>query len=36
MKGMIANNLANQTEIPDFLNYVYLEGLVSMKPESVN
>jgi ABC-type nitrate/sulfonate/bicarbonate transport system substrate-binding protein len=35
-RWMISNNLSNQTVIPDFLNYIYLEGLISVKPESVN
>ena len=35
-RWLINNNLTNQTAIPDFLNYVYLEGLTSVKPESVN
>jgi NitT/TauT family transport system substrate-binding protein len=35
-RWMINNNLTNQTTIPDFLTYVYLEGLNSVNPESVN
>jgi NitT/TauT family transport system substrate-binding protein len=35
-RWMINNNLTNQTVVPDFLNYVYLEGLTLVKPESVN
>ena len=33
---MIGNNLNNQTVIPGFLNYLYLEDLSSVEPESVN
>jgi NitT/TauT family transport system substrate-binding protein len=35
-RWMMSNNLTNQTLVPDFLNYLYLEGLASVKPESVN
>jgi len=35
-RWLINNNLTNQTVIPDFLNHLYLEGLSSLKPESVN
>ncbi len=35
-RWLINNNLTNQTQVPDFLNYVYLEGLSSVKPNSVN
>jgi len=35
-RWMISNNLTNQTVIPNFLNYVYLQGLDSVKPESVD
>jgi len=35
-RWMISNNLTNQTAIPNFVNYIYLEGLMSVKPESVN
>ena len=35
-RWMINNNLTTQTIVPDFLNYIYLEGLTSVKPESVN
>jgi len=34
-RWLISNNLTNQTSIPDFLNYVYTDGLESVKPESV-
>ncbi len=35
-RWLISNNLTNQTVIPDFLNYLYVEGLRSVKPDSVN
>jgi len=35
-RWLINNNLTSQTVVPDFLNYIYLEGLNSVKPESVN
>jgi NitT/TauT family transport system substrate-binding protein len=35
-RWIISNNLTNQTAVPDFLNYIYLQGLMSVKPESVN
>lgn len=35
-RWMIANNLTNSTEIPDFRNYVYVEGLRAVKPGAVN
>jgi aliphatic sulfonates family ABC transporter substrate-binding protein len=35
-RWMINNWLTTETVTPDFLNYVYLEGLTSVKPESVN
>ena len=35
-RWMMSNNLTNQSVIPDFLNYIYLDGLSSVKPESVN
>jgi len=34
-RWLISNNLTNQTIIPDLTNYVYLNGLASVKPESV-
>jgi len=34
-RWLISNSLTNQTMIPDFLNYVYTDGLASVKPESV-
>jgi ABC-type nitrate/sulfonate/bicarbonate transport system substrate-binding protein len=35
-RWMMSNNLTNQTVVPDFLNYIYVHGLNSVKPESVN
>lgn len=35
-RWMIANNLTNATEIPDFREYIYTKGLEEVKPESVN
>jgi NitT/TauT family transport system substrate-binding protein len=35
-RWMMTNSLTNQTSIPDFLNYLYIEGLSSVKPGSVN
>jgi NitT/TauT family transport system substrate-binding protein len=35
-RWMINNNLTNKTIIPDFLNYINVDGLYSVKPESVN
>lgn len=35
-RWMINNNLTDQTVIPDFLKYIYFDGLNSVKPESVN
>ncbi len=35
-RWLIDSNLTNATQIPDFLNYVYMDGLKSVKPESVN
>ncbi|HLN89890.1 MAG TPA: NrtA/SsuA/CpmA family ABC transporter substrate-binding protein, partial [Candidatus Binatia bacterium] len=34
-RWLISNNLTSQTAIPDFINYVYVNGLGSVKPESV-
>jgi NitT/TauT family transport system substrate-binding protein len=36
VRWMISNHLTNQTEVPNFLTYLYLDGLMSVKPESVN
>jgi ABC-type nitrate/sulfonate/bicarbonate transport system substrate-binding protein len=35
-RWMISNNLTNQTVVPDFTNYIYLEGLDSVNPEALN
>jgi NitT/TauT family transport system substrate-binding protein len=35
-RWMIANNLTNATEVPDFRNYIYEEGLRAVRPGSVN
>jgi NitT/TauT family transport system substrate-binding protein len=35
-RWMISNNLTNQTTVPNFLNNICLDGLMSVKPESVN
>ena len=35
-RWMITNNLTNETLIPDFKNYIYFEGLKTVKPEAVN
>ena len=35
-RWMISNNLTNKTVVPNFLDYIYLESLKSIKPESVN
>jgi NitT/TauT family transport system substrate-binding protein len=35
-RWMIANNLTDATEVPDFRKYVYPEGLKAVKPGSVN
>jgi ABC-type nitrate/sulfonate/bicarbonate transport system substrate-binding protein len=34
-RWLISNNLTNQTTIPNFINYVYVNGLASVRPESV-
>ena len=33
---MINNNLTSEKEIPDFVNYIYIDGLKTVKPEAVN
>ncbi len=35
-RWMIANNLTNVTSVPDFRQYIYTEGLESVRPGSVN
>lgn len=34
-RWMIANHLTPERKVPDFLNYVYLDGLAAVKPEAV-
>ncbi len=34
-RWLISNNQTNATAIPNFLNYVYLDGLESVKPDSI-
>jgi sulfonate transport system substrate-binding protein len=34
-RWLVSNNLINQTTIPDFINFVYVNGLTSVTPESV-
>jgi ABC-type nitrate/sulfonate/bicarbonate transport system substrate-binding protein len=33
---MIKNNLTTEKSIPDFVNYIYVDGLKAVKPEAVN
>lgn len=33
---LIGNNLTNQTQVPDFTQYVYTDALMSVKPDSVS
>jgi ABC-type nitrate/sulfonate/bicarbonate transport system substrate-binding protein len=33
---MINNNLTDEKQIPDFIDYVYIDGLKTVKPEAVN
>jgi NitT/TauT family transport system substrate-binding protein len=35
-RWMIRNKLTNEKQVPDFLNYIYEDGLKAVKPESVN
>jgi NitT/TauT family transport system substrate-binding protein len=35
-RWMIANNLTNATAVPDFRQYIYTDGLESVRPGSVN
>ncbi len=35
-RWLISNNLTSATAVPNFLNYVYVDGLKSVRPESVN
>lgn len=35
-RWMIANNLTTETQVPDFLDYIYVDGLEAIKPNAVN
>jgi NitT/TauT family transport system substrate-binding protein len=35
-RWMIANKLTAEKKVPDFLDYIYLDGLKAIKPEAVN
>ena len=35
-RWMIKNNLTTEKEVPNFLNYIYADGLKAVKPEAVN
>jgi NitT/TauT family transport system substrate-binding protein len=35
-RWLISENLTSATAVPDFLEYIYFEGLESVKPESLN
>jgi NitT/TauT family transport system substrate-binding protein len=35
-RWMIENNLTREKQVPDFMNYIYLDGLKAVKPEAVN
>jgi hypothetical protein len=35
-RWLISNNLTTATSIPNFQNYIYIDGLNSVKPQSVN
>jgi NitT/TauT family transport system substrate-binding protein len=35
-RWMITNNLTSEKKIPDFFDYIYLDGLKAVKPEAVN
>ena len=34
-RWMIKNNLTRERTIPDFTNYIYIDGLKAIKPEAV-
>jgi NitT/TauT family transport system substrate-binding protein len=34
-RWMIKNNLTREKQIPDFVNYIYVDGLKAVKPEAV-
>jgi len=35
-RWMIRNNMTSEKQVPDFLNYIYIDGLKAVKPEAVN
>jgi NitT/TauT family transport system substrate-binding protein len=35
-RWMISNNLTTEKQVPDFVNYMYVDGLKAVKPEAVN
>jgi NitT/TauT family transport system substrate-binding protein len=35
-RWMIKNNLTTEKTVPDFLKYIYIDGLKAVKPEAVN
>ncbi len=35
-RWMIENNLTTEKQVPDFSNYIYVDGLKAVKPEAVN
>jgi len=35
-RWMIKNNLTKEKQVPDFLNYIYADGLKAVKPKAVN
>ncbi len=35
-RWMINNGLTSEKRVPDFMNYIYLDGLKAIKPEAVN
>jgi NitT/TauT family transport system substrate-binding protein len=35
-RWMISNNLTTEKKVPDFIDYIYLDGLKAVKPEAVN
>jgi NitT/TauT family transport system substrate-binding protein len=35
-RWMIKNNLTKEKQVPDFMNYIYVDGLKAVKPEAVN
>jgi len=35
-RWMIKNNLTREKEIPDFMKFIFMDGLEAVKPEAVN